>query len=580
MPLSWSSPRENVETGKGDGKSAYVKSGVSLISGWLSEAMRRAVIYARFSSELQDTRSIGDQVTLLCDYAQRKGYAIVRVYDDAAASGASIYGRPGLQQLLADTEKMGFDVLLIESMSRLGRDEEDRAAIRKRMKFFRVDIETPGDGVVSPLLDGVRAVIDSQYLEDLKRQTRRGMGARVKQGKAAGGLTYGYAPGAEKGTRIIVEHQAAIVRRIFAEYLAGASPRAIASRLNAEGVAPPRGGFDWQASAINGNAKRGQGILLNPLYDGRLVWNRISMVKDPRTGKRVSRPNPESEWIEKPVEDLRIVDHDTFMAVQRAKSERTRMAPEQSRRPRYLLSGLLRCGVCGGSMNRAGPAERSYVVCGRRRNGGKCDNAKSFPLADIDARVFAALRAQLADPRAIARYLETYLAERKRLAAGSASRRRQIEKAHAQAVREIDRVVAGIATGTLSEAEARTRLPAMRERRDAAAAELATIQPPPKLTLHPAAVQRYLDAVERLAATLGRRAAEGDQETMAAVRELVAEIAVHPGADGPRLAVSGRLARLTQGEVFPQGIVSPALVAGARYRRYERPRIAVFCFAA
>ncbi|MGA6962190.1 MAG: recombinase family protein, partial [Xanthobacteraceae bacterium] len=141
----------------------------------LATLMKRAAIYARFSSDLQDSRSIGDQVTLCCDYAQRQGYLVARVYDDAAASGASLHGRPGIKRLLYDAEAKAFDVLIAESMSRIGRDQEDRAYVRKRLRFFRIGIETPSEGVVTPLIDGVRAALDSEYLEDLKRHTRRGM---------------------------------------------------------------------------------------------------------------------------------------------------------------------------------------------------------------------------------------------------------------------------------------------------------------------------------------------------------------------------------------------------------------------
>src|SRR5262245_7185748 len=283
--------------------------------------MKRAAIYARFSTDLQSDRSIADQIGLCMQYAERQGYNVARVYDDASASGASIHGRPGIQRLLADGELKAFDIMLAESMSRVGRDQEDRAAIRKRLKFFGVSIETPADGVVTPLVDGIRAVLDSEYLEDLKRNTRRGMRGRVQDGLSGGGLTYGYAPGANKGERIIVEHEAAVVQRIFEEYAAGRSPRDIAQRLNAEGVKAPRG-RDWQASTINGNAVRGAGILMNALYDGRLIWNRVSMRKDPRTGKRVSRPNPPSEWVTTAVPDLRIVSAELFATVQAIKGER------------------------------------------------------------------------------------------------------------------------------------------------------------------------------------------------------------------------------------------------------------------
>ena len=528
--------------------------------------MKRAAIYARFSSDLQDSRSIGDQVTLCCDYAQRQGYLVARVYDDAAASGASLHGRPGIKRLLDDAEAKAFDVLIAESMSRIGRDQEDRAYVRKRLRFFRIGIETPSEGVVTPLIDGVRAALDSEYLEDLKRHTRRGMTGRVREGLSAGGLTYGYAPGGSKGERVIVEHEAAIVRRVFEEYAAGRSPRGIAERLNADGIKPPRGG-DWQASAINGNLVRGSGILMNSLYDGRLVWNRVSMHKDPDTGRRVSRANPENEWITTPVRHLRIVDAELFAKVQAIKTGRGKERPEKAHRPKHLLAGLLRCGCCGSAMavnNVSHKGRRIY--CGRRKEGGRCANGKTYRLEPIEQRVVTALKVQLADPRAIELYLKTYREERKRLAKENTGRRAALERALAQAEREIDRIVDGIARGTISDEEARKRLPEPRRRRDSARADLATLAPPVKVVeLHPAAVARYLDAIDDLAAMLSRRMVEGDEEVVCALRELVAAVVIHPaGRDEPKIEVTGRLAKLTgTPDLFPQQTIPPTAVAGA-----------------
>jgi site-specific DNA recombinase len=118
-----------------------------------------------------------------------------------------------------------------------------------------VGIEPPGEGVVHPIVDGMRAVLDAEQLEDLKRHTRRGMRGRIQAGLSAGVLIYGYAPGQDKGKLLLVEHEAAVVRRIFTEYAHGRSPRAIAEGLNADDIRPPRG-RGRQASAINGNRVR------------------------------------------------------------------------------------------------------------------------------------------------------------------------------------------------------------------------------------------------------------------------------------------------------------------------------------
>lgn len=545
--------------------------------------MPRAGLYARFSSDQQDARSIGDQIAILCEYAQRKGYSIAKVYEDAAASGASIHGRPGIQRLLADASTGLFSVVLTESMSRIGRDQEDRAGIRKRLKFYDISIETPAEGVVSPLVDGVRAIIDSEYLEDLKRHTRRGMRGRITEGRSAGGLTYGYRPGADKGSRIIVEEQATIVRRIFEEYHAGRSPRDIAERLNRAGVKPPRG-KDWLASSLIGNVQRGSGVLGNVLYDGKLVWNRVTMRKDPRTGLRVSRVNPESEWIVKDVPDLRIVEAELFAQVQAQRERRRKLRPEQSRRPRHLLSGLVRCGCCGFAMSVTGPRNgQRRLGCSRRKEGGVCPNAKTYVLDVIEHRVVEGLRIQLADPRAIERYIATYQAERKRLARNEAGLRANAERENNRAKREIDRVVEAIAQGIVAPAEAKERLARARSQVAVYEKEIADLGPEEKIVrLHPATVERCLATIEGLSKVLAHRTVEGHEDVAKALRELIAAVVIHPPTENElaRIEVSGRLAILLGTPVPPHGDLPPALVAGDRTIRLRKPEYAVFRFAA
>jgi hypothetical protein len=81
------------------------------------------------------------------------------------------------------------------------------------------------------------------------------------------------------GERTVNEAEAAIVVRIFRNYAAGA----IAWGLNRDGIPGPFG-HAWGPSTIHGNPKRGNGILNNELYIGRLVWNRQRFIKDPETG--------------------------------------------------------------------------------------------------------------------------------------------------------------------------------------------------------------------------------------------------------------------------------------------------------
>jgi DNA invertase Pin-like site-specific DNA recombinase len=528
--------------------------------------MKRATIYARFSSDRQRDRSIDDQVVLCHALAARNGWRVVKIYTDYAVSGSTVHRRPEFSRMLADAEDRLFDVLIAEDIDRLARGEGDAPKLRQRLEFLGIDIHTCTDGHITKLHAGLKGLMGSLFLDNLIAHTRRGMLGRVREGLSAGGLTYGYAPGATKGERIIVEEEALVVQRIFEEYAAGRSPRRIAEGLNADAIKPPRGG-QWLASTINGNSARGSGILQNTLYDGRMIWNRVSMHKDPDTGRRVSRPNLANEWVTTPVPHLRIVPAELFAKVQAIKTERGKARPERSHRPKHLLAGLLRCGCCGSAMvvNNVGHEGRR-IYCGRRKEGGLCTNGKTYKLKPIEHRVVTALKAQLAEPRAIERYLKTYREERKRLAKENAGRRGMLERTLAQAKREVDRLVDGFARGIISDEEARIRLPQARHRRDAVQAELAALAPAAKVAeLHPAALKRYLAAINDLAGALSRRLAEGDEEVATALRELIAAVVIHPaGKEEPKIEVAGRLAQLTSApDLFPQQTLWPTVVAGA-----------------
>jgi len=135
--------------------------------------------------------------------------------------------------------------------------------------------------------------MNALFLKDLAQKTHRGLEGRVRKGRSAGGLAYGYEIRREfdangepvRGMRQVNSHKAEIVRSIFAEYASGKSSRAIAKELNANGVQGP-GRRLWNDYAIHGNRRRGTGILNNELYVGRLVWNRQRFIKDPTSGKR------------------------------------------------------------------------------------------------------------------------------------------------------------------------------------------------------------------------------------------------------------------------------------------------------
>ncbi|WP_316233561.1 recombinase family protein [Bradyrhizobium sp. SZCCHNPS2010] len=527
---------------------------------WPIEQKKRAVIYARFSTDLQNERSIEDQLSLCRSYASREGLDIARAYEDRARSGGSLMGRDGLLKLLDDAREKSFDVVIVEALDRLSRDMEDLAGIHKRLCFLGIEIRAVHEGVVNTVLVGLRGLVGQLYREDNAHKVRRGQAGRVKQGLAGGGLTYGYAAIAGKsGERVVIETEAQVIRRIFQEYVDGRTPREIAHDLNREGVPPPRG-RSWNASTINGNLERGAGILQNELYVGRLAWNKVRMVKDPDTGKRLSRPNPKSDWQVAEVPHLAIVNPELFAAAQKRKEERSRTHPSHQRRPRRMLSGLLRCGSCGAGMatNGRDKSGRVRIRCSAATESGTCPDAKTFYLDTVESAVLSGLKAELREPKVISEYVRAYLEERKRLAAASHAKRQRLEQQLGQLNREIERLVDAIAKGHGDPSVLGPRSTALDTKRRRISEELQN-EPPAQqeVALHPAILKRYEEQLGRLEEALAKGVRAGDGEAAEAIRDLVETVTVFrdPGRiGGVTVEIAGRLNALLGETAYPNRV--------------------------
>lgn len=523
--------------------------------------MRRGAIYARYSTDLQNERSVEDQIALCRGYAARERIEVVATFHDRARSGGTMFERDGLLAFLAaaQSDPKPFDVIVVEALDRLSRDMEDLAGIHKKLSFHGVELAAVHDGVANTVLIGLRGLVGQLYREDGVKKVRRGMAGVVRQGRVAGSLGYGYrtVPG-KPGERAIVEDEAAIVRRIFAEYLAGRSPRAIAGDLNRERVPAPRGRL-WNASTINGEVGRGLGILHNEAYVGRIVWNRTRKVRNPYTGRRLARVNEAAEREISEAPQLRIVDDASWAAVHESKARNARKRPESQRRAVHLLSGLLKCGCCGSGISvkdrdRFGKVRLRCTAVGE---SGSCDNRRVYYMRAIERLAVDGLREKLRDPRLIEEYVRAYNAERRRLASAALCDRSRTEARLTAARREYDRLFNGYVKGFVSEAEAEVQLPIARADRDRLEAELASIEDEPNVvTLHPGLIADYLRKVDELAATLAGFAADGAAPAAALVarlRALVASVVVMPQRTGEPLEIEvrGRLAELLGPEAFP-----------------------------
>ncbi|WP_245317036.1 recombinase family protein [Bradyrhizobium manausense] len=549
--------------------------------------MIRAVIYARYSSDRQKDRSIDDQIALCRDLCAREGMAVISTFEDRAISGAGAITRPGFQALMRAAEARSLDVIVAEDMDRLFRDQADYHITRKHLDHLGVAIHT-ASGKIGKLDGALRALMSEMYIENLVLHTRRGLEGVLRDGRHAGGRAFGYraVPG-KPGELEIVESEAEIVREIFGRYVQGETPRAIAHQLNKRGVRPPRGKL-WNASTINGNVSRAGGMILNELYAGRIVWNRVRMVKDPVTRKRLSRPNPKEQHKTVEVPHLGIIDDATFKAAQLIKVERRRDATpataQKARAPKRVFSGLIRCGSCGGGMSSVGTDRKGLrLQCSAYRESGSCDNSRRIYLDDVEALAIKGLRQHLAHPEVIAEFVDSYNVARKRLKKEAIAERARLERRLGEIGREMKRIVDSIVITGMPPEQFVARMQELEAEKANVMAGLENAKESDNLiALHPRALDRYKRAVLEFADELKR----GSPSEFATIRELVTAIIVHaspsrPGGAGTkanaednrtvRIDIKGRLAALCGNPaLFPNMVMSGgSMVAGARYQSYD-----------
>ncbi len=478
-------------------------------------------------------------------------------YSDAAISGATTI-RPGYQALLEAMRGGKADIVLAEGLDRFSRDLEHVAAFHKLAQFSGVRIVTSADGELSDLHVGLKGTMGALYLKDLSAKTHRGQEVRVRKGHAFGRVPYGYRlvrrlgvnGEPERGLREVDAGEASIVRRIFDAYVHGASPRAIAAALNAEGVPGPVGTPRYDTS-IRGRPGRGDGILRNPIYVGRLRWNRHARVRDPLSGRHVYRARMPEEVVEVEVPAMRIVSGELWQRAQARLAAEAAPQLEQpvpafwkSRRPRHLLSGKVVCGVCGGGFSAMG---KDYLGCLPARRGHGCHNSRWIRRPRLEA-----LGSRLLRPEAVAAFSSAFIAEWNRLTAeataGTGAARRELQVIE----RRLENLVEAIADGVRAPGVQR-KFEELEARREVLVAAMAEA-PPAAPLLHPRLAEGYADhvALLRRAIKAGR-----DPEALEAARALIEKVVVSPGEeadDPPGIELVGELiAMLKAGGAFPSG---------------------------
>lgn len=286
---------------------------------------------------------------------------------DEGYSGAFLE-RPALAEIRELVRARKIDAVLVHDIDRLSRKLAHQMILQDEFERFGVRLEcltTPhSDSPESKLMMHVKGVVAEYEREKIRERTMRGRVEKLRQGfvmtaRRPYGYEYRGKADGDRGSLRVIEEEAAVVRRIFADSIRGLGLRTIAYSLTSEGIKPQRG-ERWGANSI-------RRILRNPVYTGQARCNFYRWLKDPETGKKRLIERPESDWIM--VQVPPIIDRSVFDA---ASLGLARNSEVLSGRPsnHYALRGLVWCAVCGrrlnGSTSDSG-AHREYRCVGRDR---------------------------------------------------------------------------------------------------------------------------------------------------------------------------------------------------------------------
>lgn len=365
----------------------------------------RIAVYARYSSDLQNPSSVEDQIAL-CRRLARDHFGVeserLFVYSDAAITGATML-RPDVRRLLADAATGRFGLVVAEGLDRVSRSLRDIAGIYEILQFHGIGMWTAHEGHITKLHIAFKGAMNEMYLDDMGDKMRRGQSARIAAGFALSACPYGYRVKRGvldergrnvNGVREVHPEEAAIVRRIFQEYVAGRGLTTIIRGLNADGI-PGIHGKPWLRRSLSGRVILDEGILRNEIYIGRLIYNKRVTLRDPLTGKKRYKPQPKETWTRVEVPHLRIVSDELWQAVRDRMDKVSRPNPSKRKLPlnmvvhnQHALTGWVRCGVCGGGKT---IANASRYVCSNNRFERVCRNSRGTREPVLLDAVFAAL---------------------------------------------------------------------------------------------------------------------------------------------------------------------------------------------
>lgn len=444
----------------------------------------QVALYARVSTTRQadNDLSIPDQLRQLNDWCKAKGHLVVQEYVEPGAS-ATDDKRPVFQQMIADAlqKQPAFNAIIIHSLSRFFRDGIEFGVYERKLKKNSVQVisitQPTSDDASGEMMRRIINLFDEHQSKENSKHTSRAMKENARQGYFNGSRPpFGYTAittdvsgsrGRKKKQLQINETEADIVRLVYDLYLRGHQGRVlgckeIVKHLTEKGQLMR--GKPWGIQKVHK-------LLSDPLYMGDYYFN----VVDSKSQKKRS---PE-EWVKTSIPA--IIDAATFEQVRAKRESRSpdKSPPRRTSSP-TLLTGLLKCGVCGGSLTltTGKSGKYKYYKCTSRQNkGNHACSSSNIPMEKINALVLN----HLADKVFTSERLQAMMTElRKRLKSGKDTQQERINQLTRQLKQTEERqhrLLDAIETGTVELDElTQRRAQQLKSSRDALLIELADIR--------------------------------------------------------------------------------------------------------
>lgn len=337
--------------------------------------LKKAFIYARFSSDMQRNESIDAQIRAAEKYAAQNDYIVINKYIDRAKS-ATTDQRPQFQQMMSDIVSTDVDAIIVHKLDRFARNRYDSAIYRNIMKKNNVVLlsvlENLNDSPEAIILEAVIEGYNEYYSKNLAREVEKGKRENAIQCKHVGGippLGYDVDPVTKKLT--INRFEAEAVKMIYSMYLDGCGYGEIIFNLNQRGFKTKRGNAFRKNSIYE--------ILKNEKYTGVYIYNKSAAKNADGTYNR-HKYKTDDEIIRVPDGIPQIISQKDFDKVQIKIQQRRRKTATYKAKHDYLLTGKIQCGICGsiyvGNARKANATHPEYISyrCSRKNGSLKCRN--------------------------------------------------------------------------------------------------------------------------------------------------------------------------------------------------------------